>query len=237
LVAKSILTTEERDGQTWYGLLETLREYGRDRLSAAGDEPRVRRGHAERYLRLAEQAEREWFGPGQVGWFRRLDREHANLRAALEFFLDTPESEESQDALRLTAALWFHWLFSGRLTEGRLWLGRTVASAAAPTRARARAMVAHALLAGVDGDLETVARLASEARDLAERLGDQLTVAQAITRLATIPNHRGDTAAAQALLTEALARFAALGESDNPYAVLSRNMLIGVRFQVGDRAG
>jgi predicted ATPase/DNA-binding NarL/FixJ family response regulator len=237
LVGKSILTAEERDGQTWYGMLETLREYGRDRLRAAGDEPRVRRGHAERYLRLAEQAEREWFGPGQIGWFRRLDREHANLRAALESFHATPDCEAGQDALRLAAALWFHWVFSGRVAEGRLWLGRALASAAGPTRARARAMVAHALLAGVDGDLEAVTRLASGARDLAERLGDQLTVAQAITRQAAIPNFRGDTAAAQALLIEALARFAALGESDNPYAVFSLNMLIGVRGQEGDRAG
>jgi non-specific serine/threonine protein kinase len=237
LVGKSILTTEQRDGRAWYGMLETLREYGRERLREAGDEPRVRRGHAERYLRLAEQAEREWFGPGQIGWFRRLDREHANLRAALECFHAAPDSEAGQDALRLAAALWFHWVFSGRVAEGRLWLGRALASAAGPTRARARAMVAHAFLAGVDGDLEAVTRLASGARDLAERLGDQLTVAQAITRQAAILNFRGDTAAVQALLTEALARFAALGEPDNPYAVFSLNMLIGVRVQEGDRAG
>src|SRR5207244_4220392 len=126
LVAKSILVCEERQVRARYRLLDTMRQYGREKLRAEGAEPLVRRRHAERYLRLAEQSEHEWFGPDQDAWLRRLQQEHADLRAALEFCLGT--TELTRNGLRMASALWFHWVYAGLAGEGRQWLEAALAA-------------------------------------------------------------------------------------------------------------
>jgi len=233
LVAKSVLVSEEHDGQVWYRLLETLREYGRQRLRDSGEEVRVRRAYGRRYLLLAELAEREWFGPGQAGWARLLHREQANLRDAVETLLDVQATE---DALRLCAAIWFHWLFSGWLAEGRVWLTRALAVPAPPTPARATALSVASFLASNDGSLQTARLLADEALELAERLDDQVVVARALTRLAAIRLYDGDAKAARPLVADALARLEAAGAGDGPHAVLARNVLAGACRLEGDIA-
>ena len=234
LVAKSIVLREERGGLGWYRLLETLRDYGRDRLRESGDEPAVGRAFGRCYLALAEQAEREWFGPAQLDWFRRLDREHDNLRAAVDLLLTEQDTEA---ALRLCGALWFHWLFSGRLTEGRWWLDRTLSAGATATRARARALVANAFRAGVEGNLEVAVATGTEALELARKLDDRLTTAAALARLASASTSRGDRAGARDLLTRSLDLYAAEGAADCPESVFPRNMLIWVLTQEGNREG
>src|SRR5439155_971960 len=87
LVAKSVLDVREHAGQIRYRMLETLREYGRHRLREAGHADELRRRHADWYLALAERGEREWFGPTGIDLLLRLHAEHANLRAALDFYL------------------------------------------------------------------------------------------------------------------------------------------------------
>jgi predicted ATPase/DNA-binding NarL/FixJ family response regulator len=233
LVAKSVLNAEEHHGRVWYRMLDTLREYGRQRLHASGEEIRVGQAYSQRYLWLAERAELEWFGPGQIDWARLLHREHANIRVALQNLLDVHATE---DALRLCAAIWFHWLFSGWVAEGRLWLSRALAGPAHSTRAEAKALYLAAILASHDGDLHTADRLAGEARELAERLGDQVIAAQALTRLSAVLLYRGEAAPARALITDALARLEAAGAADSPHAVLARNILAGARLQEGDLA-
>ncbi|HKT03812.1 MAG TPA: AAA family ATPase, partial [Rugosimonospora sp.] len=83
LVGKSVVLREESAGRTGYRLLETLRRYGLDRLREAGEESRLGRALADRCLRLAERAERDWFGPRQAECFAWVGRERPNLRAAL----------------------------------------------------------------------------------------------------------------------------------------------------------
>jgi len=227
LVAKSVV---QRDGLR-FELLETLRDYGRDRLRESGDEPAVARAFIRHYLNLAEQAERHWFGPGQLDWFRRLEREHDNLRAAVDLLLADHDTEAAQ---RLCGALWFHWLFSGRLAEGRWWLDRTLRLGPAPTQARAKALVADAFLAGVEGDLDEAAAAGTEALRLAETFGDLLAAAAALARLASAATSRGDRAAARDFVTRSLGRYAAAGAADCPESVYPRNMLIWVLAQDGD---
>jgi predicted ATPase/DNA-binding CsgD family transcriptional regulator len=222
LVAKSIFIAECHDGRVWYRMLETLREYGRQRLRDSGEETRVSRAYAQRYLSLAGRAEREWFGPRQVEWRRLLDREHANIRVAIQLLLD---AQATEDALRLVSAIWAHWLFSGWIAEGRVWLSRALTAYPHPTRVRAQALYVGALLAGNEGDLPAVEPLAREAREIAEQLGDHVVAAQALTRLAALPNYRGEAAMARSLIPETLARFAAAGATDSPHAVLARNLL------------
>ena len=89
LVDQSLLGQEEQaDGTARFGMLETVREYGLERLDAHGETEAVRRRHAFHYLALAEQAEPELVSFGQVAWARRLGTEHDNHRAALEWALE-----------------------------------------------------------------------------------------------------------------------------------------------------
>jgi non-specific serine/threonine protein kinase len=85
LVEKSLVQFEARGGEARYGMLQTVRQYGRDRLLEGGEAEPVRRRHRDWYLALAEQAEPELSGPDQAGWLDRLELEHENLRAGLEW--------------------------------------------------------------------------------------------------------------------------------------------------------
>ena len=84
LVEKSLVLAEERAGEARYRLLETVRQYARDRLLEAGEAAAVRERHRDWFLALAEAAEPELRGAGPGRWLERLEAEHDNLRAALD---------------------------------------------------------------------------------------------------------------------------------------------------------
>ena len=95
-------------GETRFRMLETLREYGREHLAA--EEGAVRRQkHAEYHLALAEEAEPTLLGEQQVVWLGRLEKEHGNFRAALEWFKSAEDGGEP--GLRLAGAVWPWWCF------------------------------------------------------------------------------------------------------------------------------
>ena len=130
LISKSLLLTVQREGEpSRLFLLETVREYGLECLEAGGEKERVHAAHAGYYLRLAEEAERHLSGREQVGWLARLEHEHSNLRAALEWFLDQAEKGAGREmALRLATALGQFWLMRGHGSYGRLALKRALAN-------------------------------------------------------------------------------------------------------------
>ncbi|MEU6466561.1 hypothetical protein [Streptomyces sp. NPDC046976] len=82
LVEKSVLTHRQHDGRSRYHMLETVREYGQERLAASGCESVLRRRHRDHMLALTGRAQREWFGPRQVEWFTRPRLDHTNPGAA-----------------------------------------------------------------------------------------------------------------------------------------------------------
>lgn len=102
-----------------YRMLETIREFGRDRLAEAGDLDRVRAAHAAYFLRLAETADPQIRGRDQLGWIALLDAEHDNLLAALRHAID---AEDAGTAVRLVAALGIYWTILGNHTEAADWL-------------------------------------------------------------------------------------------------------------------
>jgi predicted ATPase len=95
LVDKSLVLVAEHDGEARYRLLETVRQYGWEKLSESGEEGQLREQHARYYLALAEEAEPELKGEGQVAWLERLEREHGNLRVAMRWLLERGESERA----------------------------------------------------------------------------------------------------------------------------------------------
>ncbi|WP_409494308.1 helix-turn-helix transcriptional regulator [Amycolatopsis sp. cmx-11-12] len=150
LVDKSILIRDERDDVVWYRLLETIRQYGHEKLTAAGDAARMRRRHSDWYLALGRQCGQAWIGPDQLSWSRRLHREHANLRATLDFCGEN--SDDAVDGMSMAFQIKEFWLIHGLTSEGRLHLGKLLDAARPDAPGRAHALFTYTFLALIQGD-------------------------------------------------------------------------------------
>jgi predicted ATPase/DNA-binding CsgD family transcriptional regulator len=205
-------------------MLETIREYGLEALSASGEMERTRQAHAIYYLALTEQAELELGGPQQAAWLDRLEREHDNLRAALQWSLELAEDEKagqrSETALRLGGALYMFWWTHGHWSEGRTFLERALTtSEEVPAPIQAKALYAAASLSFIQSHYERAEALTSESLALYRELGDQRGTALSLRVLGNIAWVRSDTAKARSLLEEALALFKEV--DDKEYAAYS----------------
>lgn len=187
LVAASLLHQQDSVGEMpRYFMLETIREYGLERLSGSGEEATVRTAHAAWCLALAERAERSWYSPEEPLWAVRLEAEHNNLRAALAWLT---EREDIETGLRLIAAMSTFWGFGGAWAEGRIWLERALAwSAGHRTRQRVRILNEAAGMAERPASRHTdppqVEAWAAEALGIARELGDAPGQAHSLVRLA-----------------------------------------------------
>lgn len=203
LLDKSIITRTYTDAATVrYRMLEPIRQYGLATLRKAGEEATLRHRYRQHYLHLAEQGEREWFGPHQVEWSTRLHTEQANLRAALDSHLTEPAA--IPDGLRLATCLWFYWTACGSLREGRYWLDRALALNPQPTPARTKGLWVQGRMAIFHGDLPAAEQVLSQCRALATRLGDAHALAYGTQMLGVARLLAGDVREAEALLQEAI---------------------------------
>ncbi|MGW0578504.1 ATP-binding protein [Streptomyces sp. NPDC002920] len=193
LVAQSVVLITEREGQPRYRMLETIRQYGLQRLAESGEENTVGALHRDFYRTLAERIADGWYGPGQEEGLARLRAEHGNLRAALEH-------SDAGTALALVAALRFHWCADGFLGEGRRWLDRALAASPEPTAARARALWVAAWAALLQGDHPAADRSLAEAGELGARLNDPVVCAY-------VQGFRGTSALFRGQLDEAVSRY------------------------------
>jgi predicted ATPase len=159
LVVQSVLLVEDGPGGPRYRMLETIRQYGRDRLDERGETARLRRRHRDHYLGLAEQQAAAWPGPGQEAGLAALRAEHSNLRVALDWSI---RSGDCASAQRLVAALRFHWCADGFLSEGRRWLDQALLLDDTPTSARAQVLWVAAWAALLQGDHTAAAERLTE---------------------------------------------------------------------------
>ncbi len=219
LVDKSLLQrveqtgggSEEQEDQRLL-MLETIREYGRETLIASGEGHAARQAHAGYFLHLAEEAEPALKGPLLVAWLERLEREHDNLRTALQWAL---ESGSAEVALRLGIALERFWVVRGQRNEGLAFLQRALAgSAEVAATIRARALLAAARLAFNQSNYDQGEILAQESLALFRELGDRRGIALSINRLGVAAWRRGDFRSARVLLEEDLALFREMGDRD-----------------------
>src|SRR5260370_1674760 len=129
-------TVQEREEEPRFVLLETIREYGLERLTVNEEIETTRQAHAEYYLALSEQAEPHLKSAEQGWWFTRLEQELENLRAALTCFLEAASRERGKErgtqraecALRLCVALYWFWYTSGSPREGASFLDQPVSA-------------------------------------------------------------------------------------------------------------
>ena len=96
-------------------MLETIREFAAERLTGMPEAARLRGAHAEAFLALAETAGHPLAGQGEREWLERLDVEHDNIRAAIDWY----HQEDPAAALRLAAVMSWFWALHGHYTEGR----------------------------------------------------------------------------------------------------------------------
>jgi predicted ATPase/pimeloyl-ACP methyl ester carboxylesterase/DNA-binding CsgD family transcriptional regulator len=206
LVDQSLVVAEERGPDTRYRLLETIREYAGEQLNASGEAEFYRRRHADWGVRLGLQAEAELRGPQQSAWLDRLELDHDNLRAALDW-LSAGDQAAVGLGLRLAAALWQFWWLRGYLSEGRQRLETLLAragAAAGPSAERTAALLAVGVLAFRQGDYAAARAHLEESLVRARALGDRAAAAAALRNLGRMAIDRGEFGAAHRFLDESL---------------------------------
>jgi predicted ATPase/Tfp pilus assembly protein PilF len=211
LVEKSLVVYEDAEGPGRYRLLETVRQYSRDRLSETRMADAAQERHRDYFLELAETAQLQLRGPEQAVWLERLAAEHENLRAGLDWSSQKIQGHaespaEADRLLRLAGALSGYWEMRGHLTEGRERLNFALA-AAGPTAGiatRAAALNGAGLLAEDQGDNQAARSMFEEALALWKELGNERRVAGALNNIGIVAWVQGDYATAHSLYEEAL---------------------------------
>ncbi|RKT57696.1 BTAD domain-containing putative transcriptional regulator [Saccharothrix australiensis] len=212
LVNRSLVVAPDHGPHPRYRLLESVSDYGRERLRDAGEHDAVRARHAAHYRSLAERADPELRGPDQLTWLRRLDADTANLRAALDL------------APGFAPSLAWYWFLRGRVHEARRHLtgpwrtGFTVLAghavepfdADAVTDPRARWFLGYVL--STVGDMATGERLTERAYAEFRARGDDWGAAAALCDRFSQAMTRGDFAAARDAAARAARTFAELGD-------------------------
>ncbi|MCC6191193.1 MAG: tetratricopeptide repeat protein [Anaerolineales bacterium] len=226
LVDKSLVKMDQDSGEVRFDLLETIREYALERLTASGEVDSVRRRHAQFYLVLGERAEPELATANQLQWVNRLDFEHGNVRAALAW----SREHDVELGLRLSASIWRYWHMRSLNREGRAWLEALIPLSPAPTLARAKALQASNVFTVLQGDYETARAHVEEALQIYQQLGDRRRIAAALNELGLIDRYRGEHDSAQRLLEQSLAIKQELG-LDSPRA----NTTMNLGLVAGDR--
>jgi predicted ATPase/class 3 adenylate cyclase len=206
-----VLGTGPAAGQARFSMLETIREFGQERLEATGDLEPVRRRHAEHFLELAVAAEPHLTGPDQGEWLDRCELEQANLRLALRWAADAGQADRAQEA---AGALWRFWQQRGHLAEGRLRLEELLdlPSGRGPTPARAKALAGAGGIAWWQEDIAAARRFYEEALAIERRLGDPARIADALYNQAFVVAAGGDFEGAFRLWEESLELFRRAGD-------------------------
>jgi non-specific serine/threonine protein kinase len=182
LLNKSLLFVQQRqqgqEGEPRFIMLETIHEYAWVQLQATGEAEAMRRRHAEYFAALAERAEPELRRAGFTYWMARLEPEHENLRAALEWSLGGGDVEIG---LRLIVALRDYWIMSSRYVEGEEWLRRALPkSEEASPNLQAQVLSTAGVVLFYAVQRSSGTQYLAKAIALARKTGDRLTLAWAL---------------------------------------------------------
>lgn len=204
LVDKSLVVAEHHSGSERYRFLETIRQYARERLRNNDEEEPFAHKHAEHFLDLVEQSYADLWGPKQEDRLLLLEREHDNLRAALDWMVGDPNRGEM--LLRMAATIWRFWQIHGNITEGRTWLEHALATNQdAPAQLRANALRGAGKFAHQQGDYQQAMTLHTQGLNLFREIGDKVGIARQLNALGEIAQIQGDYSQAANLHTESLA--------------------------------
>jgi predicted ATPase/DNA-binding SARP family transcriptional activator len=210
LVDHNLLRREEEREAVRFRMLETIREYGLERLSESPRAENVRRRHAEHFLALAELAEPQLTGPDAGAWLERLEREHDNLRASLTW---AGEAGQTQLELRLAGALQVFWRLRGHVHEGRRRLEAALGRGdEVPATVRAKALHALGIFIARQGGHDKARELFEEALALFGKAEDAGRAARTLAELGTLSILATDYDRATELYEEAIPLFRKIGD-------------------------
>ncbi len=226
LVDKSLVLVEEHGAELRYRLLETIRQYGWEQLMASGEGEVIRIQHGNYFLDFAEQSEPHLYQTEQGEWLERIEREHDNLRAALDWA--ATNADRSEILLRLAGSLWRFWQVRGHWSEGREWLRRALdaTGSAPPSPQRERALTGSGNLAMHQDDYAIAQLLFEQSLSVAQALNDEKGVAGALGNLGRVAYAYGDYATACRLIEESVALQRKLGNAPGLAASTSNLALV-----------
>ena len=202
LVSQSILHPigQGDDPVPRYQMLETVRQFGIEQLTASGEEPTVRRGHAGWCTRLAMTAEQHLNGGQQAVWHARLETELPNIRSALAW----ATQHDLDMAMQLCASLQQFWIVRGNLVEAQQALSRVLASRGGAPALRARTMVAAGWIHVTQSNAPACLDLATAACDAFRRLGDLDGTAESLIAIGFACDASGHEVYDDALISRAI---------------------------------
>jgi Predicted ATPase len=190
LVEKSLVVAVSTGAELRFTQLQTLAEYGMERLTERGEAVRIRDAMARHYAELCAQSATAYTGDRQRAWLTAIDQEHDNLRAALEWAV---ANDDAEIALTIAGgASWPHWL-AGMVIEGKRWVDDAFACGGeAEERTRALALTGRGLLDFLAGVPEHSDEDLAEALEIFRRHDDMESVALAHSFYAELANASGD---------------------------------------------
>ncbi|MCS7224303.1 MAG: tetratricopeptide repeat protein [Armatimonadetes bacterium] len=201
LVDKSLLLLDDSSTEVRYRMLQTLRAYAEEKLAGTGEAEILKRRHAEHYVAFAEEAEGKLSGADQKVWLEKLDWDHDNIRAAIQWALEA----EPSLAFRFVNALWRFWEVRGFWSEGREWLERCLGKRdQVSDQLAAEAFLSAGVLSWHQGDYPRAEQSFQEALALFEQVGDPRGVANALNNLGLVAHARGDFRSARSYYERAL---------------------------------
>lgn len=212
LVNKSLIVVVEHtpSGVTRYRMLETIRQYARDRLTEAGGREILRQRHLAYFVKLTEQAGPDLYRSNQAFWLNRLDEELDNLRLALEWALAT----DVQAGLQIVAGpIYRFWLFRSTSRELGKWLAQFLQRSDGSTSLRARALAIQSqCIVNTEGNFHEARELAERSLQMARSLGDRHSEAFSLSILGGFTLLQGSVGEAIPLLEQSLALYRTLGD-------------------------
>jgi predicted ATPase/class 3 adenylate cyclase len=232
LVDKSLVVVEQPElraaqgpaigGEVRYRLLETVRQYASSKLMEAGETEPVRERHLDYFLGLAEETEPTLYSPQAKVGLDHLEREHDNLRAALEWSLSGGEEKVAEKALRFGGVLGNFWYWRGYLNEGRQWLERAIALhgpvAGSPEEertlllARGKVLLGAGTLAWAQADNDLAQKRLEESVAIERQLEPSVNLAQSLHLLGHAIFDQLDYEGARAYFAESLSVFREVGD-------------------------
>jgi predicted ATPase/class 3 adenylate cyclase len=207
LVEKSLVIAEERGGTTRYRLLETIRQFGAEKLAESGEQEAVRGRHRDWFVALTDQASPHLYEPHEATWHDRLEEELDNLRAAFDWSLREPGGAVA--GLRMAVSLWPFWFLRGHVREGaaqlKALLARPEAADSGPERAGGLVALGYCL--AHLGDPEGGYVLMQDGIALARRLSCRELLARMLGCLIKWEQELGNRERVEELLAERLTLF------------------------------
>ena len=212
LVEKSLVMLEERDDGTRYRMLETIRDYAREKLEQSGESAAAAARHCEHYFVMAKAANRGLQGPEQADWIWRLETELDNVRAAMALAL--AGGVDSLIGIKFAVAMLGFWTLRGYATEGRNYVRALLALPAtqASDVAQAWALYVGAGLAESQSDHSEALQMLETCLELRRGLGNPVDIAATLSTLSLARLQAGDAVGAAAGEREALQIFRQLGD-------------------------